>query len=70
MFGTLYEPPTLTFSGLFLLFAINIAAIFFYKQAATYYRNQQLYYQHRGPVPEKIGMPTPPGPAGAAPGTR
>lgn len=67
MFGTLYEPPSLTFSGLFILFAIQVAGIFFYKQAVAYYRNQQLYPQYH----QKNGVQLPPGvPAGPATATR
>lgn len=58
MFGTLYEPPSLTFSGLFLLFAIQIAAIFAYKQVQAYYRNMQLYQLYGPPLPGgKNGAP-------------
>lgn len=70
MFGTLYEPPSLTFSGLFLLFAIQIAALFVYKQAQAYYRNAQLYQQYGGAHLKVSQNATPPGPAGPATGTR
>lgn len=69
MFGTLYEPPSLTFSGLFLLFAIQLGAIFFYHQAKQYYRNQQLYAQYSRPsslASSTVAVPTNPGPAGPA----
>lgn len=67
MFGTLYEPPSLTLSGLFILFAIQICAIFVYKQAQAYYRNQHLYQYYGRPLPvEKEAQ----GPAVQAPGGR
>lgn len=68
MFGTLYEPPSLTFSGLFLLFAIQLGAIFVYHQAKQYYRNQQLYAQFSRPSPlaASVTAPNTPGPAGGA----
>lgn len=43
MFGTLYEPPSLTLSGFVLLVAVQLCAIFVYKQAASYYRQNQAY---------------------------
>lgn len=73
MFGQLYEAPQLTFSGVFVLFAIQLAAILFYKQAVQYYRNQQQNHQHyvryKDPVTPGIPVP-PPGPAGPANGAR
>lgn len=73
MFGQLYEAPQLTFSGVFLLFAIQVAAILFYKQASRFYREhqqQQLHYV-RYKDPTTPGIPVPPaGPAGPANGAR
>lgn len=66
MFGTLYEPPSLTFTGLFLLFALQLGAIFFYKQAQAYYRNQQAYAQYAAANMTKSVAPNTPGPAGPA----
>lgn len=70
MFGTLYEPPSLTFSGLFLLFALQIAAIFCYKQAQQFYRSHQLYQQYGPPKHLQNSTTTTPGPAGSATAAR
>jgi hypothetical protein len=70
MFGTLYEPPSLTFTGLFFLFAIQLCAIFVYKQAQSYYRNQQLYAQYGANLTKSVPPVTLPGPPGQATGAR
>lgn len=70
MFGTLYEPPSLTFSGLLVLFAIQLAAIFVYKQAQAYYRNQQVYAYYGRPLPPEKDEARVAVPAGQAQGAR
>lgn len=73
MFGTLYEPPSLTFSGFLLLFALQVAALVFYKQAKDYYRNAQLYHQYGiSNLGKSTIQQAPPvaGPAGPANGAR
>lgn len=70
MFGTLYEPPSLSFAGIALLFAVQLCAIFVYKQASAFYRNQQLYAQYGATSLKTSTVGTPPGPAGPANGTR
>lgn len=61
MFGTLYEPPSLTFTGIFFLLAVQIFGLFLYKQGQAYYRNQQLYAQYGQNVLTKSLPPVTPG---------
>lgn len=71
MFGTLYEPPSLSLQGLFILFIVQIAAIFVYKQAQSYYRDRQDYAYYAAMNLSKSVAPTatpgPPGPANRLP---